>query len=179
MLLLWHLLCKNGIAIKQLDADEKESLHNVITAHDRKWSLDIFGMFGLHIFSAWSQVWFVGTTCVKSKQIWASCRIQRGQYKGAVSFPQELRTGECQVFVGQHAATPRGKRVRRVSANQEPGLLTCWPITEGSVTKRDGTHSIVGILRDPSLYKILNHANYFLRKLTKSGWALLRGRVSD
>lgn len=49
MLLLWHLLCKKGIAIKQLDADEKESLHNVITAHDRKWSLDIFGMFGLHI----------------------------------------------------------------------------------------------------------------------------------
>ena len=36
MLLLWHLLCKKGIAIKQLDADEKESLHNVITAHDRK-----------------------------------------------------------------------------------------------------------------------------------------------
>ena len=92
MLLLWHLLCKNGIAIKQLDADEKESLHNVITAHDRKWSLDIFGMFGLHIFAAWSQVSFVGTTCVKSKQIWASCRIQRGHNKGAVSFPQELRS---------------------------------------------------------------------------------------
>ena len=124
-----------------------------------------------------------GMICVdnlcKSKQIWASCRMRRGWNKGAVSFPQEHRTGECQVFVGQHAATLIGEQVMRVWPNQEPGLLSLWPIREDSVTRRDGTHSIVGILRDPSLYKILNHANYFLRKLTKSGWALLKGGVSD
>ena len=95
--------------------------------------------------------------------------MRRGGNKGAVSFPQDPRTGECQVFVGQHAATPGGERVRRELTNEEPGLLTLDQPQKTQFTKRDGTHSIVGILRDPSLYKILNHANYFLRKLTKSG----------
>ena len=40
--------------------------------------------------------------------------MRRGGNKGAVSFPQDPRTGECQVFVGQHAATPGGERVRRM-----------------------------------------------------------------